>query len=76
MEKKKTQFIKWFNGNDLLTPAPSMSCSLNNCALKSCSPAKRWVMRGGDHQGKQLCTLHTTLNPNPIPPVLFHHLLV
>lgn len=43
--------------------------------MQSCCPAKRWVMQGGGHQRKQLCTLHTSLNPNPIAPVIFHHLL-
>lgn len=69
MKKKRTQFIKGFNGNDLLTPAPSWAAHSITAVLQ------RWVMKGGAHRGKQLCTLHTSLNPNPITPVLFHQLL-
>lgn len=42
----RTQFTKWFNGNDLLIPAPSMSYWLNKYAVllscKEMSHAGRW----------------------------------
>lgn len=73
MKKKRTQFIKWFNGNDLLTPAPSMSCSLKNSAvLLSC---REMGHEGRWPPGEAAFPFHTALNPNLITPVLFHPLL-
>lgn len=70
MKRKRTQFIKGFNGNDLLTPAPSMSCSLNNSAVLFSCRAGSWrqvVTRGS--------SFALSTPPNLITPVLFHQLL-